>query len=379
MDKKRLLVIKLFILSMFFLILVRLVYVQIIKGSYFYKKAKTIELRKVVLEPRRGKITDSHGVVLALSYSTYSIFTYNSWVKNKRFMARQIAKTGLISYNEALIRLKKPGFNWIVRALGKRKCMRIVGDINRYGIKSDSLGFYKDRVRVYSFNREFSPIIGDLSEDDRGLSGIEYRFNNYLKGEKGWAVLQTHPTGGVYAKSNYPHKKEKNGDEIILTIDKNLQDLVYSEVKRAVDKYKAKGGCGIIMDPNTGDILAMVNYPTFKAGIGDTIENYHKKNRAISFNFEPGSIFKIVTMFGALNSKIAKPGDTLVDSTGKIVVDRIMIRDAEEHGMLTVNQSFYESSNVGMVKLVHKIGKQKFYSYIKLFGFGSKTGIDLPG
>lgn len=294
-------------------------------------------------------------------------------------MARQIAKTGLISYEEALRKLRKPGFNWIIRGVGKNKCRHIVRDINRYGIKSDSLGFYKDRIRVYPFNREFSPIIGDLSEDNRGLSGIEYKYNNFLQGERGWAVFQTHPTGGIYAKSNYPHKKEKDGDDIILTIDKNLQDLVYSEVKKAVEKYNAKGGCGIIMDPNTGDVLAMVNYPTFKAGIGDTIENYYKKNRAISFNFEPGSIFKIVTMFGALSNKIVKPGDTLVDSTGKITVDRIMIRDAEEHGILTVKQSFYVSSNVGMVRLAQKLGKEKFYSYIKLFGFGSKTGIDLPG
>ncbi|HFD04761.1 MAG TPA: penicillin-binding protein 2 [Firmicutes bacterium] len=379
MSEKRLLVIKLFIISMFFIILVRLMYVQIIKGSYYYKRAKAIELKKVVLEPSRGKIMDSEGVTLASSYETYSIFTYNSWVKNKGFMARQIAKTGLISYEEALRKLRKPGFNWIIRGVGKNKCRHIVRDINRYGIKSDSLGFYKDRIRVYPFNREFSPIIGDLSEDNRGLSGIEYKYNNFLQGERGWAVFQTHPTGGIYAKSNYPHKKEKDGDDIILTIDKNLQDLVYSEVKKAVEKYNAKGGCGIIMDPNTGDVLAMVNYPTFKAGIGDTIENYYKKNRAISFNFEPGSIFKIVTMFGALSNKIVKPGDTLVDSTGKITVDRIMIRDAEEHGILTVNQSFYVSSNVGMVRLAQKLGKEKFYSYIKLFGFGSKTGIDLPG
>ena len=371
--------VKITIISMFFIIFIRLIYVQIIKGSYYLGRAKSIELKKVILEPSRGKIKDVHGVVLASSYKTYSIFTYDSWVKNKRFMARQLAKTGLISYDKALEKLKEPGFNWIIRGLGKKKCIKIVHTINKYGIKCDSLGYYRDRVRIYPFNREFSTVIGDLSDDNRALSGIEYLYNKYLKGERGWAILQSHPTGGVYAKSDYPHKREKNGDDIILTIDKNLQDLVYSEVKKTVDKYHARGGCGIVMDPNTGDILAMVNYPTFKAGMGDTIENYYKENRAISFNYEPGSIFKIVTMYGALNDKIARPGDTLVDSTGRIIVDRILIKDAEEHSILTVNQAFYESSNVGMVKLAHRMGKEKFYSYIKLFGFGSKTGIDLPG
>ncbi len=378
-DNNRLIVIKLSIMVFFFLIVTRLIIVQIVKGGDYYKKAKSVELKKVVLEPSRGKIMDSHGIVLASSYASYSIFTYNNWVKNKSFMARQLSRTGLISFDEALNELERPGFNWIIRGLGKSRCKKIVRDINRYGIKSDSLGYFRDRIRVYPFNREFSSVIGELSEDNRGLSGLEYEYNKYLKGMRGWAVFQTHPNGAIYMKSNYPMKKEKDGDDIILTIDKNLQDLVYAEVKRTVEKYKAKGGCAIIMNPRNGDILAMVNYPTFNAGSSDSTDNYYKMNRAVSFNFEPGSIFKIVTLFGALTNRVVRLGDTLVDSTGKILVDRIMIRDAEEHSILTVNQSFYESSNVGMVKLAHKLGKQKFYSYIKLFGFGSRTGIDLPG
>jgi cell division protein FtsI/penicillin-binding protein 2 len=373
----RIFIAKIFIVVMFSIIIVRLAYIQLFKGNYYLKRAVAIELKRVVIEPERGKIIDNvNNMILASSDRTYSIFTYREWVKCNSFMAKQLSKTGLISYEIAISRLKKPGFKWLIRGVGKNRSKKIVKNINRYGIKSDSIGYYVDRVREYPFKDEFETIIGRLGDDNDGLSGIEYYYNRYLKGKKGWVLFQMHPNGNVYMKGNYPRKKARNGDDIILTIDKNLQDLVYDEIKQTVNRYKALGGCAIVMDPNNGDILAMVNY---SSNISNEKSSYYKSNSAISFNYEPGSIFKIVTLFAALKEKVAHLGDTLVDSTGRIVIDKIMIKDAEEHQILTVNQAFYHSSNVGMVKLAQMVGKQKYYSYIKLFGFGSKTGIDLPG
>ncbi len=374
----RIFIVKIFIVVMFSIITVRLAYIQLFKGNFYLRKAVAIELKKVVIEPERGKIIDDvNKMIIASSDRTYSIFTYREWVKYNSFMARQLAKTGLISYKIAMARLKKPGFKWLIRGVGKNKSKRIVKNINRYGIKSDSIGYYIDRVREYPFNEEFATITGKLGDDNDGLSGIEYYYNRYLKGKRGWVLFQMHPNGNIYMKGNYPRKKARNGDDIILTIDKNLQDLVYDEIKQTVNRYKALGGCAIVMNPNNGDILAMVNYSSLNTG--DERSNYSRYNRAISFNYEPGSIFKIVTVFAALKEKVAHLGDTLVDSTGRIIIDKIMIKDAEEHQILTVNQSFYHSSNVGMVKLAQMVGKQKYYSYIKLFGFGAKTGVDLPG
>lgn len=225
-----------------------------------------------------------------------------------------------------------------------------------------------DNKRVYPNKEKFSSVLGLVSKDNIGLEGIEYKFNNFLKSKFGIMVFGRTPRGWVYPYPGYLKKEAKPGKDIVLTIDNDIQSILYYAIKKRMDEMRAKRGAGLIINPKTGEILAMVS-----------ISNQPYRNINVQDQFEPGSIFKIAPLSYIIKENLVDLTDTVEDGTCYILVKGKKINDVRLHKAFTFEEAVWHSSNVAFVKLSKMLGKEKFYESVKLLGFGTKTGIDFPG
>jgi len=212
-----------------------------------------------------------------------------------------------------------------------------------------------------------------------GLSGLELQFEDKLKGKNGKAILQYDATRKVSFNSDYPLLKPISGADIYLTIDKDIQTIVEKELKKGVDKMRGKSGIAIVMDPYSGAVLAMANYPSINPNNHKKYKEWIKKNRAITDVFEPGSTMKMFTAGALLQERIHKPDDIVYCKNGSYKVHGHTFRDTKKYGWLSFQKVIEKSSNIGIVQLVDNLPDNMLYRYLKNFGFGSKTGIGLLG
>ena len=214
--------------------------------------------------------------------------------------------------------------------------------------------------------------------DNKGLEGIELYLDKYLKGEPGWGIFLRDARQkklDVYENISPP----VDGMDIVLTIDQVIQYIAERELDKAFRKYNAKAASIIVMDPHTGRILAMANRPTYDLNHYSNISKDRKRNRAICDLFEPGSVFKIITACAALEERKVSEEDRIFCENGSYLVGGHVLHDHKPHGWLTFREVIEQSSNIGTTKVAQVIGPDAVYKYIRLFGFGSKLGIDLPG
>lgn len=237
----------------------------------------------------------------------------------------------------------------------------------------------KSIQRVYPYGDVAGPLLGYVGTDGNGLGGVELTFDRYLRGEDGWVILQKYGAKHRYRKIGLPEKKPKNGGTITLTVDINVQAIVQSVLRQAVTSLNAKNGLCIVMDPHTGDILAMANEPSFNPNLVSRYSIEERQNRCISTVYEPGSTFKVVTASAALQEKIKSEEDLIFGDNGSYQIFNQTIRDHEKYGYLTFAKAMTVSSNICFAKVANEIGNDRFYRYVRDFGFGEKTGIALPG
>ncbi|MGC2325397.1 MAG: penicillin-binding transpeptidase domain-containing protein, partial [Candidatus Sulfotelmatobacter sp.] len=219
-------------------------------------------------------------------------------------------------------------------------------------------------------------VLGDVGMEDAGQSGIEHEFDEQLRGRAGKMFIS------VDARKQWFSDVEKQpeaGDSLVLTIDKNIQYIAEKELDQAIHDTQAIAGTVIVENPHTGEILALANRPTFDPNRHKLITPAALTNRAVSYVYEPGSAFKMVTISAALEEKVTNPNEIFDCQMGAIVYNGMRIRDAEPHGLLPVWGVLAESSNVGAIKIALRLGEDRFYKYIRAFGFGQQTGIELPG
>jgi len=243
----------------------------------------------------------------------------------------------------------------------------------------EGIEFLQDKKRFYPYGRLCSSLVGFVGTEYTGLEGIEFEFDSLLAGKPGWAYLQKTPGGLLYPHPALPRESAKAGKDIVLTVDVDIQSIVLSELEKVMKTTSAKRAIVIVMNPRTGEVLALVNFPDYNP---NKPLNYDKGlwiNRAISELFEPGSTFKIVTATAAINEKLFKLDEIVEDGKGIIKVGKVKITDAEKHGSLTFVQFIEHSSNVAAIKIAEKIGRKRFYCYSRAFGFGSPTKVKLPG
>ena len=326
------------------------------------------------LLPRRGVIYDRNLRELAVSINLNSIFADPQEIEDKEATAKKLSKVLGIGADKILQKLnEKSRFAWIAR--------KVQPDIERDArrLKIKGIGFIKEPHRVYPNGTLASHIIGFSGMDNEGLEGVELLYDKFLKGAVGWRYTIRDAKKREVLGYEFKEIPPADGNEVILTIDSVVQAVAEKELEKAFKKYNAKGASIVVMDPHTGDILALANRPTYDP---NNLEEYPieaRRNRAICDFFEPGSSFKIVTASAVLEEGLVKRDDEFFCENGKFKRERHIYHDHKPHGWLTFNDVIKYSSNIGTMKLALKLGERRLYRYIKRFGFGKKTGIGLPG
>ncbi|MBU0650491.1 penicillin-binding protein 2 [bacterium] len=364
-----------FFLFCFFVLLVRIFSLQFIPEERLISKAIQQHKDKKVLSPVRGSIFDANGFCLAMSVNVYTLKVVPCEIEDKSKVVELLAKNLHIDkkiLNRRLSSKKKSIY--IKRKVSEQEYEKIK-DLNIKGVYFD-----KESKRVYPKAERASHILGFVGMDPVGLEGVEKQYDKDLHGLEGYYSFLKDGKACEILGLNDKVIEQKDGYNIYLSIDETIQYIVEREIKRIYDKDKPLSISAVVMEPQTGYILGMANFPNYNPNTfnGDFAS---VRNRIITDTFEPGSTFKIVTIAGALNEGVVSPEDKIFCENGSFQVKgRIRpLHDHKPHGLLTVTEVLQKSSNIGTVKIAMKTGKEKFFSYIRAFGFGEKTNIDIPG
>jgi len=259
---------------------------------------------------------------------------------------------------------------WVARKADDETIERIKS-LNLQGIH-----FQKEPKRFYPARDLAAQVVGTVGMEDSGQSGIEHAFDDELRGRAGkMCYLGRCPSPVVLRR----REATRTGENLVLTIDKNIQYIAEKELDQAIHDTQAIAGTVIVENPHTGEILALANRPTFNPNLRKQITPAALTNRAVSYVYEPGSTFKLVTISAALEEKLTNPNEVFDCQMGSIVYNGMRIRDSKPHGLLPVWGVLAESSDVGAIKIALRLGEDRFYKYIRAFGFGQPTGIELPG
>lgn len=362
-----------FIIGILFII-GQLFKLQIIQYNFYKSKSQQIHLTTVEQQIGRGTIYDRNRKALALSVKMLSVCASPVKIKNKIEVAKFLSEKLNLSFNEILQKLKsKKRFVYIKRKVD----IDIVNEIE----KKSFTGIFTqiEEKRFYPMKTIGAHIVGFTDIDNNGLEGIEFKYDKFLKGKKGRILVKKDALGRIITVDKVDIKKAEKGADIFLTIDSNIQHASQRELRNVVLKYKAKAGSIIVMNPNTGAIYAIANYPEFDPNRFNEYNQICIRNRAITDMFEPGSTFKIFPMAAYLKEFSNCESEKVYCGNGKYFFFNRYVNDHEKYGWLTVPEVIKYSSNIGMVNLTLKLKQDKLYNEFVNFGFGKNTGIDLPG
>jgi cell division protein FtsI (penicillin-binding protein 3) len=352
-------------------ICVRLVYLQIFCYGDFERRAQHQQQRSFDLSPKRGVIYDRAGRELAMSIQVDSAFVVPSEAPD---LPNTISLITRITKDDPRVVLADccahKTFCWVARKADAEVTDRVRA-LNLQGVH-----FQKEPKRFYPKRELAAQVLGYVGTDDQGLSGLERQFNQQLQGKPGKLMISVDARKQWFASVE---KEPESGNSLVLTIDQNIQYIAERELERGMEETHAIAGTVIVENPHTGEILALTNRPTFNPNIRKEIKNEALKDRAVSDIYEPGSTFKMVTISAGLEEKITRPDEMFDCQMGSIVINGMRIRDSKPHGMLSVADIIAESSDVGAIKVALRLGDDRFYKYIRAFGFGQQTGIELPG
>lgn len=368
------------IISIFLLLLLslggvagKLFFLQIQQRDRLSERATKQYRRLLPIVSRRGTIYDRSGRELAVSLKVASVFAQPAAIENPEGTAKALAPIlGQPAKDLLFLLTSDKLFVWLERQVEPAQS-EAINDLNLKGI-----GLYPESRRYYPRQELAAHVLGMVGLDDRGLEGLEHQYDDLLGGQPEYITAQQDALGRII----FRHEEEGGRPlifDLTLTIDEVLQYTAERELQRAVERSQAKTGSAIVMDPWTGEILALANQPTFDPNNYKRGGSFAKRNRAVTDYFEPGSVFKVILAAGALEEGVVRPSDRFHGENGAIEVGGVTIRDHEKYGWLTVQEILAHSSNVGAIKIGQKLGKSLYYHYISGFGFGSLTGLDLPG
>ena len=374
MKKFRLFVITVGIVAFWAALEVNLFRLQVVRHNYFELLAKRQYLRKVVLHARRGIIYDRAGNRLVTNTINYDIAADPKIVRNKDRLSRRCAKVFRESFSYFYKKLSgNSRFVYLKRRVASDQLNQIM-DLKDPGVIKISVF-----RRNYFYGEYAAQLIGFTDPDDRGLSGLEGQYNDILQGVNGSAILQYFPGGKLFYNANYPIQPPRDGKSIYLTIDKNIQTVVEQALREGIQASKADSGMCVVLDPDNGRVLAMANYPSFDPNNPQNYPAYTMKNRTITNVFEPGSTIKSFTAATLLQKGLKRPSDRVYCNLGRFAVYNKVFTDSRPHGTLTFKEVVAHSSNIGMIKLTQNLPANTLFRYLKSFGFGTQTGVELEG
>lgn len=378
-QNSRIRLIFLLVLIVFLLIIVRVFYIQVIEYKKLNNLAESLWSRNLPVQADRGKILDRNGKVIAGNVTTSSLILIPNQIKDKEAVARDISNILGTSYEDMYKHVSKKTSIERVHPEGRDLSYEIAEKINNLGY--DGVYLLKESKRDYKYSETLSHVIGYVGIDNQGLSGLELMYDDVLTGTDGSIKYYSDGKGKKLSMPEV-YITPVSGMNITLTIDLDLQLVLENELNNATKKYNAEGAIGIVMNPKTGEILAMSSRPTFDPS---NYQNYSvetiNRNLAIWSSFEPGSTFKILTLSAALNEGLVNIFEEHYYDSGGINVNGTTLHcwKTKGHGDETFLQVVENSCNPGFVVMGQRLGKEKLFEYIDKFGFGTKTGIDLNG
>lgn len=359
---------------LFLTVVGRAFYLQILQHENLVKKADKQHQHKVDLTPARGSILDRNGTPLAESIHMDSCYAEPRRIKDVDGTAGVLAPILGIPKEELVARLSvNKSFTWIERWLAPEIATRVKN------MKLPGIGFAPESKRFYPNMEIAAHVVGFTGRDPNGLEGIELKYDSTILGNTGYMITERDALGRNISVKNTVIKNSSPGKNIVLTLDKTIQFIAEKELAKAVTESNAKGGMALVMESDTGKVLAMANYPTFNPNAYSRYSLAQLRNHVVVDSFEPGSTFKVFTIAAALDSGTIKPGDVYNCENGTYRVADRVIHDDHPHSRLNVSEIIKYSSNIGSAKIGFKMGGEKLATYLRNFGFGGRTGIDLPG
>ncbi len=361
-----------FVFFIFLILFFRLIKLQLIDSEHFLNLSSKQSM--TILRPigKRGDILDVHLKVLATDIPAFSIYAHPHLIKNTHKVALKLSKLLNAPYRELLKKIEsKKKFVWLRRKISLEKMQKI----KKLNIKG--IGFIKEYKRVYPHGKLASHLLGFTDIDGKGLEELELFYNDFLKGQRGLLEILKDARGRILEIKE--RIKRREGFTLILNIDSFIQKVVEEELFSTVKKFRAKSGSCIVIEPSTGRVLALANFPDYDPNFPFDFPKENLRNRCVTDFYEPGSVFKIVTSALALEKGIFKEEDKIFCENGKYRVFNHILHDHVPHGILSFKEILIQSSNIGITKIAQKIGLKEIVNFAKKFGFGEKTGIDLPG
>jgi cell division protein FtsI/penicillin-binding protein 2 len=361
-------------LSLLMIAVVRATYLGSIRAGTLQHAAVTQQVSKETMPAERGSITDRNGVELAISETADDVAVDPYLVKDPVKVAHQLSpllgKTPLALL--PLLTKRRTGFVYLAHLVPGDRAAAISK------LRIDGVSTIPQIRRMYPRSWAASQVLGSVGWGDQGLSGLEYRYNGALRGTDGVRRIVNDAIGQPISITD--QKATQPGKVVRLTIDSALQDELEQVLAGVGAQYSPRGATAIAMNPNTGEILGLANWPRVNANNPSAAPSYANDDRGVSFNYEPGSTFKPFTVAGALEDGVVSPSTQIGVPSVLRVADR-MIHDAEMHGdeTLSVADILRVSSNIGADEIGQRVGPQRFDYWVHRFGFGSRTGVDLPG
>jgi cell division protein FtsI (penicillin-binding protein 3) len=374
-SHRRALIVSLTLAAWMLAIGVRLVYLQTAQHDWLKKRALVQQQNDLDTSPVRGLVLDRQGRELARSINAESFFVVPGEIQNVEEMAARLAP--LVKVEKAVLaaRLReaqesKRKFAWVARKLDDNAA----DAVKALGLKG--IYSYKESKRHYPNGQLASHVLGFVGLDEVGLGGVEQFYNERIQGEAGKVFVQRDARGESYASFKVGAQP---GQTVLLTIDQMVQYRTEQALLAAVERSRAKSGTAIVLNPRTGEILALANAPTFDPNDVRASSPEARTNQALQNIYEPGSTFKIVAFSAAIEKGLVKPTDRIDCQMGSINVAGRIVHDHHAFGSLTIAEALAKSSNVAAIKLGRQVGDEEMYEHMKRFGFGSKTGVELPG
>ena len=376
MNNSRALIVIISILIFFIALVIKLVDIQIVRAEEysFYAQRQQTGIEKI--EAERGLIYDRNNVLLVYNRSDVSFYVDLRMIKqkHKNEIAQIFAKKFKKSKNFYLNLMK--GSKKTI-CIEKKAPSEITSSIKN--IKLDGFFYKEEPTRVFHYNNLASHVLGYLDNENKGVMGISEYYEDALNGEDGSRLIQKNAIGETVTVDDEEINPAVPGDDFYLTIDKSYQLILEEELRKGVDEYGAVSGTGVIMNPNTGEVLALANIDDFNPNEYWKYNDFQRRNRAITDTYEPGSTFKSFTIASLIEQKLCRLNEKLNLENGTYKFQNVRIKDSHPMKNLDVVGILEQSSNIGVAKLVQRIDDEKYFKYLRGFGFGNSTSLTLPG
>ena len=352
----------------------RLVHLQVVKAPMFEKLGSNQRVRTVVLPAKRGTIFDRNGVPLAMSVDARAIYANPQFISDPAGTAAKIGP--ILGIEPALIQerlARKAPFVYVARKVDVAVADRLIA------LHLPGLGALEEMKRVYPAGPLAAQVLGVVGTDNVGLAGLEASWNKTLSGEPGEEILEQDPRGRPIPNGKSRTRPPVAGQDLVLTIDRDIQFAVEQSLAAALTRTGANHGTALVLDPHSGDVLAMANWPPLDPDAFSKAEPALLRNRAVQDAYEPGSVNKVVTAAAAIESRLADPAEMLRVPDHYRIADKTF-HDFQSHGMWRISyaEALARSSNVGTIEIAQRVGKASLYRMLRRFGLGQKTDIGFP-